>query len=145
MDSATQSTLIIIGAIGGQVLVVIAAVFAGIQARDAKRIALETKIETTAQTIKLDTVVTDTAVVKGHVNSEKTAGEGRELALLKENILLREMIAEKKADAALLAQAAAMRIRNHSSDMDMVTSSVITPVPVEIVNQPLMTQVEEKK
>lgn len=145
MDPSTQSTIIIIGAVGAQILVIVAAVFAGMQALAAKKIALETKAETTAQSIKLDNVVTDTAVVKGHVNSEKTAAEGRELTLRKENALLREMILEKKADAALLAQAAAMRIRNHSSDADLITSSVTAPVQVEVMNEPLMTQVEKKK
>lgn len=45
--------------------------------------------------------------IEGHVNSEKTAAEGREAALRKENALLREIMADKKETAALLAQAVA--------------------------------------
>jgi hypothetical protein len=46
--------------------------------------------------------------IEGHVNSEKTAADGRELLLKNENALLREMLDERKTTAALLAQSTAM-------------------------------------
>jgi hypothetical protein len=53
----------------------------------------------------------DTEAIKGHVNSEKTAADGREMTLRRENDLLREMVANANAAAGLLAQAAATRSR----------------------------------
>lgn len=53
------------------------------------------------------TIVTKVSAIEGHVNSEKTASEGREAALKIENALLREMVNDKKQTAALLAQSAA--------------------------------------
>ena len=55
-----------------------------------------------------------TAKIEGHVNSEKTAAEGRETTLKRENELLREMLTGQKTTAALLAQAAATRTRPES-------------------------------
>jgi hypothetical protein len=52
------------------------------------------------------TIVQKVTAIEGHVNSEKTAGEGRENTLKRENELLREMLADRKLTAALLAQAA---------------------------------------
>jgi hypothetical protein len=46
------------------------------------------------------------SAIEGHVNSEKTAAEGRENTLKAEKALLMEMLAERKQAAALLAQAA---------------------------------------
>jgi len=50
------------------------------------------------------------SAIAGHVNSEKTAADGREIALRRENDLLREINADQKASAALLAQASATRV-----------------------------------
>jgi len=57
------------------------------------------------------TIAGKVSAIEGHVNSEKTASDGRENALRAENTLLREIIADKRASAGLLAQAAAMRTR----------------------------------
>jgi len=54
---------------------------------------------------KTQETLTQATVIVGHVNSEKTAAEGRESALTNENRLLREMLTEKTQQAALLAQA----------------------------------------
>jgi hypothetical protein len=53
-------------------------------------------------------VAKDTEAIKGHVNSEKTAAEGKLNTAMRENELLREMLADRKATAALLAQAVAV-------------------------------------
>lgn len=65
----------------------------------------------------------DTKVILGHVNSEKTAAEGRELALKAENKLLRETLVDLRATAALLAQASAMRTR------DIAGAIAALPIP----------------
>jgi hypothetical protein len=88
-----------------------------------------------------------TDVILGHVNSEKTASEGRIAALRIENDLLREMLTDKKSTAALLAQAAASRTRAAAvtlPDGDTVpiaAGSTAAPVKVEVVNIPLVTSV----
>lgn len=56
---------------------------------------------------KADVIAATAAKIDGHVNSEKTAGEGRENTLRAEIALLREVLSDKKATASLLAQAAA--------------------------------------
>jgi hypothetical protein len=53
------------------------------------------------------TMVGKVTAIEGHVNSEKTAAEGRENTLKRENELLREMLTERKQTAALLAQSVA--------------------------------------
>jgi hypothetical protein len=54
------------------------------------------------------TVAGKISAIEGHVNSEKTASEGRELAKDKEIALLREQLAKGDQRAALLAQAGMM-------------------------------------
>lgn len=76
-------------------------------------------------------------VIQGHVNSEKTAAEGRENTLKVENQLLREQLAEHKNIAALLAQAAASRVRPAGIEASG------GPIPVDVVNtEPI--QVEQR-
>ena len=93
---------IVIGMIGTQICLIIAAIVQGI-------LSVLAHGERKDVAIKVDTVARDTEAIKGHVNSEKTAAEGRENALRQENMLLREIIADKKATAGLLAQAVASR------------------------------------
>lgn len=45
--------------------------------------------------------------IEAQVNGQKTAAESRDAAKTQENLMLREMLAERKQAAALLAQAAA--------------------------------------
>jgi hypothetical protein len=52
------------------------------------------------------TIAGKVSAIEGHVNSEKTAADGREAALRGEIILLREIITDLRSRAALLAQAA---------------------------------------
>lgn len=59
------------------------------------------------QTDKIDETLRKTAVIEGHVNSEKTRAAGEIATLEKEVLLLRELMADKKETAALLAQSAA--------------------------------------
>jgi hypothetical protein len=88
-----------IAAYGSAVSIVIAAFVAGL-------VSLITTMTTAWRTLagKVNSI-------EGHVNSEKTASEGRERAKDMEIALLREIIADKKASAGLLAQAAAIRTR----------------------------------
>lgn len=72
-----------------------------------KTVLLNKRID--AQTDKIDLTLRKTEVIEGHVNSEKTAAAGKIETLEKENSLLREMMADKKETAALLAQAAATK------------------------------------
>lgn len=68
------------------------------------------------------TIAQKVASIEGHVNSEKTAAEGREATLKVENTLLREMLVEKKQVAALLAQAA-----SHPVPRERSTDSIAAP------------------
>jgi hypothetical protein len=68
-------------------------------------------------------------VIIGHVNSEKTAAEGRELTLRAENKLLRESLEESRQAAALLAQAvalsqAAVRVGNVAVSIPAATGKI---------------------
>ena len=98
--------------VGGLSVTIIAALAAAIvSVINALRIA-DVMVKQDADSVRMDTVSKDTEAIKGHVNSEKTAAAGREDALRKENELLREIIADKKSTAGLLAQAAAQRGRD---------------------------------
>ena len=119
MDPATQSTVIIIAAAGAQLVVIIAAVFAGIAARDARRIALDTKVETQTQTATINAVAKDTAVVLGHVNSEKAKDSATIEYQAKENQLLRDHIQEQSRVAGLLAQRVATRPLEDGKPLDV--------------------------
>lgn len=68
--------------------------------------AVQTQQQVTTESIM--TVARDTEAIKGHVNSEKTAAQGREALLQRENHLLREMLTDKSTTARLLAQAVAV-------------------------------------
>lgn len=59
------------------------------------------------QTNKIDETLRKTAVIEGHVNSEKTRAAGEIATLQKEVLLLRELMADKKETASLLAQSVA--------------------------------------
>ena len=83
--------------IGGLVITIIGVIVNGV-------IQILTALRVTNQ---IQTVAKDTEAIKGHVNSEKTASEGKQALLENENKLLREMLADKKMTASLLAQAAA--------------------------------------
>lgn len=89
--------------------------------------------------VKVDVadVKTKAEVIAGHVNSELTAGKGREATLKRENELLREMVEEGKKATALLAQSAATKLPT------MQEHSTSEPVQVEVVNKPKV-EVENK-
>lgn len=88
---------LIIGGIGLQISICIAAYFTGLKALQLVRHSVKQNDDLAAVTTKIET----------NVNSEKTAAQGREAALRKEIDLLREMIAELKRTADLYAQASA--------------------------------------
>lgn len=78
---------------------------------------------------KLEQNLRTTEVIAGHVNSEKTAAQGKITTLEKEVALLREMMADKTAAATLLAQAAATA-SVHATAVPLPTQA--TPVLKEI-------------
>lgn len=71
------------------------------------------------------TVAGKVSAIEGHVNSEKTASEGRELALKSENALLREMLNDHRQRAALLAQAASTATIAAAGVPGLVTPTVV--------------------
>jgi len=113
---------VVIAMIGTQLCLVIAAIVQGtlsILARSDRKDAAA----------RLDTVAKDTEAIKGHVNSEKTASDGREHAKDIEIALLRESLTHEKSNAALLAQAVATRAR--------IVDPIHLPLEVAVVNTPL--------
>lgn len=84
---------------------VIIAIFKGLS--DIRSI----KTETLAQTAKIDIVAKETAVVLGHVNSEKTKDTAKIEYQALENKLLREQLVDKDRVAGLLAQSAVQAAR----------------------------------
>lgn len=100
---------VVITLIGGMIVTVISAIVTGI-------VTVITALRQGENSRKIDGVAKDTEAIKGHVNSEKTASEGRESALRQEIVTLREMVADHKTAAALLAQAASSRMRELSAE-----------------------------
>lgn len=73
------------------------------------------------------------AKIEAHVNSQKTAMEEQAKARMRENDLLREMLEDRKQQAALLAQAVATRLRAADTPAAI---GVVAPLPVTVVNTP---------
>lgn len=93
---------------GGMVVTVIGSIVTGIVTIiTAVRVGVVAKQQDMTASSLL-TVQKDTETIKGHVNSEKTAAEGREAAQKMEIQLLREQLADEKTTKRLLAQAAAL-------------------------------------
>lgn len=114
----------VIAMIGTQVVIVIGAIASAVVLilnRGQMRVMQDQQAVNAAHIM---TVRADTEAIKGHVNSEKTAANGRETTLQKENALLREMLTDKKTTAQLLAQAVAVRAR---------PASVVPVVPIAAV------------
>lgn len=109
----------LITAIGGQIVNIIVA---------SKTTRKVEKVEATLEEVK-----TKAEVIVGHVNSEKTAAQGREATLEAENVLLRQIIAEKKETAMLLAQAVAT---TQPAAPAPAPSTAPLPLEMKIVNPP---------
>jgi hypothetical protein len=121
---------VVIAMIGTQLCLIIAAIVQGtlsILARSDRREAAQ----------KMDSLSKDTEAIKGHVNSEKTASDGREAAARLEIGLLRDQLAHERTNAGLLAHAVATRGRGSDAPAE--------PVMVEVVNVPLETTTTEHK
>jgi len=121
--------------IGGLIVTVIGATVSGIVAViTALRVTAVKGVQDIITPAILD-VAKDTATIKGHVNSERTAAEGREASLRRENELLREMLADKKVTAQLLAQAVATAASAAAGANSTTTTAapivVAVPVPAE--------------
>lgn len=121
--------------VGGMIITIVSAIATAIVSiiTAAKLNNVKTDQATTAATVLA--VARDTEAIKGHVNSERTASEGRELSLQKENALLREMVTHEKITASLLAQAAAgaRTPGGRSGDVAVVTADA--PVVSEILDK----------
>jgi len=117
--------------IGGMVVTVIGAIVTGtVSIITALRVSVVAQQQSTTTT-RVDAIAQDTEAIKGHVNSEKTASDGREAALRQEVALLREMLADKKATAGLLAQAVASRSRGGGGDTAPAIATDDTLVSIE--------------
>jgi hypothetical protein len=147
--------------ISGLIVTVIGATVSGIVAViTALRVTAVKEVQNLITPAILD-VAKNTETIKGHVNSERTAAEGRELALRRENELLREMLADKKVTAQLLAQAVATAASAAAgaSATTATTAPIVVAVPipaerreqnqragdaepvkVEVINDPLLTR-----
>lgn len=119
--------------IGGQILTVIAALAAAVVAIINALRMTDMKKQQEANTNQIVTVAKDTEAIKGHVNSEKTASEGRERLLENENKMLKEMISDKKMTASLLAQAQAQRGRGADPGPGASAASALDPVVLESI------------
>lgn len=107
MSFTATELAVIIGLVGGQIILIIQAFFTARKSHEAV-VAVKENTALTAQTMqKVETVAITAAKIDGHVNSEKTASQGRESALVGENTLLRETLEKERTTAALLAQALA--------------------------------------
>ena len=137
---------LVIGMVGGQAILIIGAIGSAVALILNRATVRELKEQAQMNSANIVTVRADTEAIKGHVNSEKTAAEGRELALRQENVLLREMITEKKLTAQLLAQAVATRGRapdgSRTSDTPAKVEVVNTP-EVVVTNTPLLVKGDE--
>lgn len=119
--------------IGGQILTVIAALAAAVVAIINALRTNDLKKQQDTNIQRLDTVAKDTEAIKGHVNSEKTASEGRERLLENENKLLKQIIDDKKMTAGLLAQAVAQRGRGADPGPGAAAAHAIDPVVLESI------------
>lgn len=127
--ASLDSTTIIL--IGGQIVLVLGAVVTGIIAIITHLRVGAVSTQQAATTDKLNTVAASTEAIKGHVNSEKTAAEGRETALAQENRLLREMLADAKSTAGLLAQAKVVGDVRPPLPLVTVSAPPAPPAPME--------------
>lgn len=90
---------------------------------------------------RVDEVSAKADVIVGHVNSEKTAAEGREINLRNEIRILRQNIVEHIQTAALLAQAVAqagvtVRAAPAAPQEVIVINPPDAPVPVNLPSEP---------
>ncbi len=69
------------------------------------------------------TLAANVAKIEGHVNSEKTAADGREATLRQEIKLLQGQITEQKQREALLAQAVAQSLPSASLPVATTTEN----------------------
>lgn len=88
--------------ITGMIVSIIGSIVTGIISIITATRVTNVKEQVTQNTNSVLAVAKDTEAIKGHVNGEKTASQGREAKLQAENILLREIINEK-VTAAILA------------------------------------------
>jgi hypothetical protein len=119
--------------IGGQIILIITSLGGMIIAIITHLRMTAVKEKQTEVSTQLMVVAKDTEAIKGHVNSEKTAAEGREAAKDREIILLREMINDKKSSANLLAQAAAIRTRE--APIVTAPAMVVPPSPDSLLQE----------
>lgn len=120
--------------IGGILVTVVGTIMNGVLAIITQIQVKAMNAQQHANTNQLVTVAKDTAVISGHVNSEKTAAQGREAALQQENRLLRDMLTDKATTLAQLQGATPPPPRPGRA-----TDPPPAPLPVEVVNAPTVT------
>lgn len=94
------------------------------------------------QTDKIDETLRKTAVIEGHVNSEKTRAAGEIATLQKEVLLLRELMADKKETAALLAQST-IQTSAHKTFPAAIPVEGQSPVSVKLAEAKVLKQIEK--
>jgi hypothetical protein len=120
LQSITGLLIILIPLIGVQIVNIIAALRVNIKINqindkvdaadiEVARHRVDELNNTKNLTNKIDAVAVQSEVIKTHVNSAADAAQAREDSLRKEMSMLRDIIANKDRDAALLAQAVAQQ------------------------------------
>lgn len=105
---ATWPEPLTITLVGGMIVSIIGTIVTGVVTIiTALRVTEVSKVQD-IQRGDIGTMAKDTEAIKGHVNSEKTASEGREASMRKEIELLRDQLADEKVTKRLLAQAHAL-------------------------------------
>lgn len=120
--SATDLTLIIGAIFGGCALLI------NTWKTNAKVDANTAVTEATA--LKVNTIETKASVIEGHVNSKETKYVEKIEALDRENLLLRQMIADKQQTANMLAQAMAVERAHAPKSLASLAPVVTTGLPV---------------
>lgn len=129
--------------IGGQIVLIITtlggtilAIITHVRVTTVKEQVATVKDQQVVNSVAIGTVVKDTEAIKGHVNSEKTASEGRIETLRRENQLLREHMQDIKSSAEMLAQAVAARPRTSRA-------GDAPGIPIDSHVQNLIAKIEE--
>ncbi len=118
--------------VGGMIVTIIGSIVTGVVTIITAMRVSSAMVKQAETATKVDALGKDTEAIKGHVNSEKTAAEGREAALRQRIELLQEIIADKKATAGLLAQAVAQALP--SSSVVAQINGLTDPTRTEVVN-----------
>lgn len=118
--------------ISGLIVTIISAIVTGIVTVITALRVSSMNNQQASNTNTILSVAKDTATIKGHVNGDRTAIEGKLSAATAENALLRSMLADQKLTAALLAQATAQSSRVAAISPVTVVSPAAAIAPTAI-------------